>query len=83
LTPLVRGQKRENFHTKNSRRNLAEKSFRSVSGNGFGCFKRSDLDPVKNRPDLHHSRRNLAKKIFRIESGDGYGTGSGSGNGFR
>jgi hypothetical protein len=35
-----------------SRRNLAEHLF--WSGSGSGCFRNSDQDPIKNRPDPQH-----------------------------
>jgi hypothetical protein len=40
------------FTEKNFRRKLSE--FLLQSGSGSGRFRKSDLDPDKNRPDLQH-----------------------------
>jgi hypothetical protein len=41
------------FHQKkNFRKKLAENLL--GSGSGSGCFRKSDPDPVKNRPDPQH-----------------------------
>jgi hypothetical protein len=42
------------FHQKKFRKKLAENLLGSGSGSGSGRFRKSDPDPVKNRPDPQH-----------------------------
>jgi hypothetical protein len=42
------------LHKKKFRKKLAENLLRSGSGSGSGRFRKSDPDPVTNRPDPQH-----------------------------
>jgi hypothetical protein len=53
----------------NFQKKLAKNCCKSESGSGFGCFRKSDQDPVKNLPDPQHCLEFYRYRPSQVKSG--------------